>query len=145
MWDTRRATLNARIGRATHAGDRQRGGSEMSEDRLTELRRRVAAFAAARDWDQFHSPKNLAMALSVEASELLEEFQWLTEEQSRSPDAERLERVRLEMADVLIYLFRLADKLDVDLLRAATDKIALNEIKYPADRVRGSPRKYTEY
>jgi dCTP diphosphatase len=117
----------------------------MSADRLTELRRRLAAFAAARDWDQFHSPKNLAMALSVEASELLEEFQWLTEEQSRSLDSERRERVRLEMADVLIYLLRLADKLDVDLLRAAHDKLALNEQKYPADRVRGSARKYTEY
>ncbi len=111
----------------------------MSEDRLTELRRRVAEFAAARDWDQFHSPKNLAMALSVEASELLEEFQWLTEQQSRSLDQERLERVRLEMADVLIYLLRLADKLDVDLPRAAADKLVLNEQKYPADRVRGSP------
>jgi dCTP diphosphatase len=118
---------------------------EMSEDRLTELQRRVAAFAAARDWDQFHSPKNLAMALSVEASELLEEFQWLTEEQSRSLDPERRERVRLEMADVLIYLLRLADKLDVDLPRAATDKLALNELKYPADRVRGDARKYTDY
>ena len=116
----------------------------MSEE-LTELQRRLAAFAAARDWDQFHSPKNLAMALSVEASELLEEFQWLTEEQSRALDPERHERVRLEMADVLIYLLRLADKLDVDLARAATEKVALNELKYPADRVRGDARKYTEY
>ena len=117
----------------------------MSDDRLAELQRRLAAFAAARDWDQFHSPKNLAMALSVEASELLEEFQWLTEEQSASLDAERLERVRLEMADVLIYLLRLAEKLNVDVLNAAIDKMALNEAKYPVDRVRGSPRKYTEY
>ncbi len=117
----------------------------MSEDRLTELQRRVADFAAARDWDQFHSPKNLAMALSVEASELLEEFQWLTEQQSRFLEPERLERVRLEMADVLIYLLRLADKLDVDLPRAAADKLVLNEQKYPADRVRGDSRKYTEY
>jgi NTP pyrophosphatase (non-canonical NTP hydrolase) len=117
----------------------------MSEDQLVELQRRVAAFAAARDWDQFHSPKNLAIALSVEASELLEEFQWLAEQQSRHLDPERHERVRLEMADVLIYLLRLASKLDVDLLRAATDKMALNEQKYPADRVRGDSRKYTEY
>jgi dCTP diphosphatase len=117
----------------------------MSEDRIADLQQRLAAFAAARDWDQFHSPKNLAMALSVEASELLEEFQWLTEEQSRSLDAERHARVRLEMADVLIYLLRLADKLDVDVVHAATDKLALNELRYPADRVRGSPRKYTEY
>jgi NTP pyrophosphatase (non-canonical NTP hydrolase) len=117
----------------------------MSADRLAELQRRLAEFAAVRDWDQFHSPKNLAMALSVEAAELVEEFQWLTEEQSRALDPERYERVRLETADVLIYLLRLADKLRIDLLRAADDKIALNERKYPADRVRGDARKYTEY
>src|SRR5215470_7020142 len=107
----------------------------MTTDRLAELRRRLAEFASARDWDQFHSPKNLAMALSVEASELVEEFQWLSEGQSRALDPERHERVRLEAADVLIYLLRLADKLGIDLLRSAADKIALNERKYPADRV----------
>jgi NTP pyrophosphatase (non-canonical NTP hydrolase) len=117
----------------------------MSADRLAELQRRLAEFAAARDWDRFHSPKNLAMALSVEAAELVEELQWLTEEQSRALEPERHERVRLEAADVLIYLLRLADKLGLDLLRAADDKIALNERKYPADRVRGDSRKYTEY
>ena len=112
---------------------------------LRALQRRVAEFAAARDWEPFHSPKNLAMALSVEAAELVEEFQWLTEEQSRALDAERRERVRLELADVFIYLLRLADRLDVDLMRAAEDKIVQNERKYPADRVRGDSRKYTEY
>lgn len=112
---------------------------------LRALQKRLAAFAAARDWEQFHSPKNLAMALSVEAAELVEEFQWLTEAESKALDAERRERVRLELADVLIYLLRLADRLDVDLMRAADDKIALNERKYPADRVRGDARKYTEY
>jgi dCTP diphosphatase len=117
----------------------------MSADRLEELRRRLADFASARDWDQFHSPKNLAMALSVEAAELVEEFQWLSEDQSRALEPERYERVRLEAADVLIYLVRLADKLGIDLLHAADDKIALNERKYPADRVRGDSRKYTEY
>ena len=117
----------------------------MSAERLAELQRRLAEFAAARDWDQFHSPKNLAMALAVEAAELVEEFQWLTEEQSRALGPERYERVRLETADVLIYLLRLADKLGIDLLRAADDKIAQNERKYPADRVRGDSRKYTEY
>jgi NTP pyrophosphatase (non-canonical NTP hydrolase) len=117
----------------------------MSGSELKMLQQRLAAFAAARDWDQFHSPKNLAMALSVEAAELVEEFQWLTEEQSRQLDAERRERVRLEVADVFIYLLRLADKLGVDVMRAAEDKIALNEQKYPADRVRGDSRKYTEY
>jgi len=114
-------------------------------DALRALQQRLAAFAAARDWEQFHSPKNLAMALSVEAAELVEEFQWLTEAESKALDAERRERVRLEIADVFIYLLRLADRLDVDLLRAADDKIALNERKYPADRVRGDSRKYTEY
>lgn len=119
-------------------------GKIMSEA-LRALQKRLAAFAAARDWEQFHSPKNLAMALSVEAAELVEEFQWLTEAESKALDAERRERVRLELADVFIYLLRLADRLDVDLMRAADDKIALNERKYPADRVRGDARKYTEY
>lgn len=112
---------------------------------LERLQGRLAEFAAVRDWDRFHSPKNLAMALAAEAAELLEEFQWLTEEQSRAPDAARLERVQLEAADVLIYLLRLADKLGIDLLAAAERKIALNEAKYPADQVRGDARKYTEY
>ena len=112
---------------------------------LRALQLRLAAFAAARDWEQFHSPKNLTMALSVEVAELVEEFQWLTEQQSRELDAERRERVRLELADVFIYLLRLADRLDVDLVRAADDKIAQNERKYPIERVRGDARKYTEY
>jgi NTP pyrophosphatase (non-canonical NTP hydrolase) len=112
---------------------------------LRELQQRLAEFAAVRDWQQFHSPKNLAMALSVEAAELVEEFQWLTEEQSRQLDAERRERVRLELADVFIYLLRIADTLGVDLMRAADDKFVLNERKYPVERVRGDSRKYTEY
>ena len=116
----------------------------MSEP-LRALQQRLAAFAAARDWEQFHSPKNLAMALSVEAAELVEEFQWLTEEQSRNLGTERRQRVRLELADVFIYLLRMADTLGVDLLQAADDKIALNEQKYPAARVRGDARKYDEY
>ena len=78
-------------------------------------------------------------------AELVEEFQWLTEQQSRELDAERRERVRLELADVFIYLLRIADKLGVDLVAAANDKIVLNEKKYPAERVRGDARKYTEY
>jgi len=117
----------------------------MSAETLRALQLRLAEFAAERDWQQFHSPKNLAMALSVEAAELVEEFQWLTEEQSRHLDADRRERVRLELADVFIYLLRIADTLGVDLLRAADDKIVLNERKYPAERVRGDSRKYTEY
>ena len=117
----------------------------MSAEALRLLQRRLAEFAAARDWQQFHSPKNLAMALSVEAAELVEEFQWLTEEQSRRLDDARRERVRLELADVFIYLLRMADVLGVDMLKAADDKVALNERKYPAERVRGDARKYTDY
>jgi NTP pyrophosphatase (non-canonical NTP hydrolase) len=117
----------------------------MSAEALGTLQQRLTAFASARDWGQFHSPKNLAMALSVEAAELLEEFQWLTEEQSKTLDDARRERVRLELADVFIYLLRIADVLGVDLMKAADDKIALNERKYPAERVRGDARKYTDY
>jgi len=109
------------------------------------LRDMLRKFVAERDWDKFHSPKNLAMALSVEASELLEHFQWLTEEQSRRLAPEKLDQVRDEMADVLVYLVRLADKLDVDLLDAAQRKIEKNALKYPADKVRGSMKKYSEY
>ena len=111
---------------------------------LTQLRDALRKFAADRDWDQFHSPKNLASALSVEAAELLERFQWLTEDQSRRLPPEELRKVREEMADVLNYLVRLADKLDVNLLEAARDKIALNEQKYPVEKARGSVKKYTE-
>ena len=111
---------------------------------LTQLRDALRKFAADRDWDQFHSPKNLASALSVEAAELLERFQWLTEDQSRRLPPEELRKVREEMADVLNYLVRLADKLDVNLLDAARDKIALNEQKYPVEKARGSVKKYTE-
>jgi NTP pyrophosphatase (non-canonical NTP hydrolase) len=117
----------------------------MPDNALRALQERLAAFAAERDWEKFHSPKNLAMALSVEAAELVEEFQWLTEQQSLELDAERRERVRLELADVFIYLLRISDRLGVDLLAAADDKMALNARRYPAERVRGDARKYTEY
>ena len=114
-------------------------------DSLLELRDALRAFAAERDWDQFHSPKNLAMALSGEAGELLEHFQWLTEAQSRELPPEVKQAVALEMADILLYLVRLADKLGVDLMEAARDKLEVNARKYPAEQVRGSSRKYTEY
>jgi dCTP diphosphatase len=111
----------------------------------TRLIQRLRAFATARNWDQFHSPKNLAMALTSEAGELAAEFQWLTEEESRSPTPEQLARIRAECADVLIYLLRLADKLNIDLIAAAHEKIEANERKYPADKVRGSAKKYSDY
>jgi dCTP diphosphatase len=111
---------------------------------LSEVREALRRFAAERDWDQFHSPKNLASALAVEAAELLEPFQWLTDDQSRRLSPEQLKAVRAELADVLIYLVRLADKLDVDLLQAARDKLAENAAKYPVEKARGTSRKYTD-
>lgn len=114
-------------------------------DSLEALRRRLADFAAARDWDQFHSPKNLSMALIAEAAELVEHFQWLTQSASRALPADKLAEVRLELADIQIYLIRIADKLGVDLIAAANDKIAINESRYPAERVRGDARRAAEY
>jgi NTP pyrophosphatase (non-canonical NTP hydrolase) len=109
------------------------------------LRDRLKAFAEARDWEQFHSPKNLAMALIVEAAELLEHFQWLTTEQSEDLPADKRREVELEMADIFIYLMRLCERLEVDLLKVVEEKIQMNEEKYPADKVRGSAKKYSEY
>jgi dCTP diphosphatase len=113
-------------------------------DPLTELRDALRAFASERDWDKYHSPKNLASALSVEAAELLEHFQWMSEDESRSLAPAQLEAVGHELADVLLYLIRLADRLGVDLAAAAHAKIALNARKYPVERSRGSRRKYTD-
>jgi len=112
---------------------------------LDELAGRLREFAAARDWEQFHTPKNLAMALVAEAGELAAEFQWLTAAQSAAPAPQQLQRIQAEAADVLIYLVRLADRLGFDLQAAAAAKIDANERRYPADQVRGSARKYTEY
>ncbi len=111
---------------------------------LENLREQLRDFAAARDWDQFHSPKNLAMALSAEAGELLETFQWLTDEQSRRLTPEALAAASDEVADVLLYLIRLADKLGIDPIAAANRKLVANAGKYPADRARGNSRKYNE-
>ncbi len=116
----------------------------MSSD-LQILRDKLRTFATEREWGQFHTPKNLSMALMVEAAELLEHFQWLTTEQSSQLSYETRLEVSYEMADVLLYLIRLADTLGVDLMAAAQDKLILNAEKYPADKVRGSSKKYTEY
>ena len=112
---------------------------------LSALADRLRQFAVERDWQQFHSPKNLAMALVGEAGELAAEFQWLTEAQSKAPDSAQLTRMRSECADVLNYLVRLADTLGIDLIAAANDKIDDNARRYPVDKVRGSSKKYTEY
>lgn len=112
---------------------------------LDKIREALRQFAAEREWDQYHSPKNLAAALAVESAELLEPFQWLTEEESRNLDPERLEAVREEMADVFIYLLHLADKLSIDILLAAREKIAKNAAKYRVDDASGSSRTHSEF
>lgn len=117
----------------------------MAGNELDLLRDALRLFARERDWGRYHSPKNLSMALSGEAGELLEHFQWLTDEESRALPPETLREVELEMADVLLYLISLADKLNVDLIDAAHRKIELNARKYPAEQARGSARKYTDY
>ncbi|MDO8293234.1 MAG: nucleotide pyrophosphohydrolase [Gallionella sp.] len=112
---------------------------------LPMLRDKLRAFAEARDWDQFHSPKNLSMALMVEAAELMEHFQWLTEAQSAELPPNDKQAVGEELADILLYLVRLSDKLGIDLREAALHKLEKNALKYPAEQVRGSAKKYSAY
>ena len=114
-------------------------------DSLDDLNRRLKAFAQERDWEQFHNPKNLVMALAGECGELLEHFQWLSEAQSAALSGEKKAAVALEMADILIYLIRCSERLDIDLVGAAYRKIAINESRYPADKVRGEARRAEEY
>lgn len=109
------------------------------------MRDLVRRFAEERDWDKFHTPKNLATALSVEASELLEPFQWLTSGDKSELDEGKQLAIRHEMADVLLYLVRLADKLDIDLYQASLEKMDINGAKYPVEKVRGDSRKYSDY
>lgn len=116
----------------------------MQNQLVNELTNRLREFAEERDWGQFHSPKNLAMALTVETAELLEEFQWLTEEHSRQPDQERLKRIKDEIGDVMIYLVLLSDHLGIDPLMSALEKIEKNRTKYPVDKAKGSANKYTD-
>ena len=117
----------------------------MKEDSLDRLNLRLLEFARSRNWEQFHSPKNLTMALIAECAELVEHFQWLTEEQSLCLPEEKKEEVSLEMADILIYLVRCAERLDIDLISAAHRKIEINEQRYPADKVFGDARRASEY
>jgi dCTP diphosphatase len=117
----------------------------MSQDCLDNLNHRLKAFAQTRNWEQFHNPKNLAMALIAESAELVEHFQWLTPEQSFNLSEEKHEEVALEMADILIYLIRCAERLDINLIEAAERKIAINEARYPVDKVYGNARRASEY
>ena len=112
---------------------------------IEKLQQRLQAFADQRDWNQFHSPKNLSMALIVEAGELAEHFQWLTQDESYQLADDKLKKVGEELADIFVYLVRLSDQLGIDLSTAVDRKIKLNEKKYPAEKVRGSAKKYNEY
>ena len=114
-------------------------------DSLEELRERINAFVQERDWAQFHTPKNLAMAMIVEAAELVEQFQWDTPAESQQLSAEKREAVSDELADTFVYLLRIAEVLDIDLIEAANQKIDLNARKYPVEKARGSNAKYTAY
>lgn len=111
---------------------------------MDEIKRKIQKFASDRDWNQFHSPKNLIMALSSEVGELSDIFQWLTEEQSKKDNIseKNLELAKQEMADILIYLIRISDKLGVDLEKEVLNKIKLNEKKYPIDTSKGNAVKY---
>lgn len=120
-------------------------GDEGREDALGSLRQALRRFVREREWEPFQNPKNLCMAMMVEAAELAEHFQWLRPEESADLDPVTRQAVREELADVLLYLIRLADTLDVDLVEAAREKMRRNAEKYPADRVRGSALKYTAY
>ncbi len=112
---------------------------------MDDLRSAIGTFIRERDWEQFHSPKNLAMALSMEVAEIVEHFQWLTEEESKNLTPEKLAEIREEIGDVMIYLTELADKLGVDPVEAAKAKVAINGQKYPAELVKGKASKYTDY
>ena len=114
-------------------------------DSLDALRARVNAFVTERDWAQFHSPKNLAMAMIVEAGEVVEHFQWMTEEESRNLDAKTKEQVGQELSDTLVYLLRIAEVCGIDLIEAANKKIDLNAQKYPVEKCKGSNAKYSAY
>lgn len=114
----------------------------MNTESLLLLRDALRVFAAQRDWERFHTPKNLAMALSGEAGEVVEHFQWLTPEGSAALDGAHREEVAMELADVLLYLIRLADVLEIDLADAAQRKLAINAERYPVEKARGRSEKY---
>lgn len=117
----------------------------MADADFDELKEQVRRFVAERDWEKFHSPKNLSMALIAEAAELVEHFQWLTEEQSCNLTPEKLAEVELELADIQIYLMSLSARLRVDLLAAVGKKLAINAERYPVEKAQGNTKKYNEY
>lgn len=119
--------------------------SNQSPDSIDALRARVNQFVEERDWAQFHSPKNLSMAMIVEAGEVVEHFQWMTEQESKDLDTEQKEQVGQELSDTFVYLLRIAEVCGIDLIEAANKKLDLNAKKYPVDKAKGSNAKYTAY
>ena len=111
---------------------------------LSEIQAEIRAFRDARDWLQFHNPKNLAISISLEASELLEHFQWRSFEESEAHARDAREEIADEMADIAVYLAEMADLLGIDLLEAMRNKLAKNAAKYPVEKARGSHKKYTD-
>lgn len=116
----------------------------MVTDPVEDIKLRSRKFVQERDWEQFQSPKNLAMALIAEAAELVEHFQWLTQAQSQNLEAKKLSAVSHELADIFIYLVRLCDELNIDLVKAANEKLQINSKKYPLEKVKGKAIKHTE-
>ena len=119
--------------------------SPMSSNRIDLLRQKLKEFVSERDWDQFHSPKNLAMGLNIESAELLEIFLWMPDEESYLLNETKFENLKEELGDIFIYLLHLADKYGLDLIDCAEQKLMHNAAKYPAEKVKGSSRKYNEY
>lgn len=117
----------------------------MSEPAIEELKQKLKEFAQMRDWEKFHCPKNLAMALSVEASELLEHFQWMTEKESEILSPQRQASVAFELADIFIYLLRITDQLNIDLVEVTKRKIEINNKRYPIEKAKGNSKKYNEF
>ena len=119
----------------------------MSDQKTTiqDLKERMASFVRERDWEQFHTPKNLSMSIAIEAAELMEHFQWLTVEQSKSLEADALQDISEELADIVIYSLSLANFLELDLTDAIMSKMEKNIRKYPSEKVRGKAHKYTYY
>ena len=112
---------------------------------LESIQKKILSFRNERDWAQFHDPKNLAEALSIEAGELLENFLWKTTEQSRNLTVEELKNVKEELADIFIFLTYLSEEYKVDLFKEVENKIAVNAVKYPVDKAKGSAKKYSAF
>ena len=116
----------------------------MADERIEELKEKIRKFRDDRDWKQFHNPKDLAISIAIEASELLEEFQWKDKAGVERKVSDEKHKIEDEMADVYIYLLEMSDVLGVDLIEAAKKKMAKNELKYPVEKAKGNAKKYTE-